>query len=179
MRRGARHSKASNARAYRTTKTLAFIGTSSGYLTLTFLCLYHLVTRPRPPPTPSPPLHPLIATSAIGQPEASHAMLPKGFVHNMALLLFMLTTSVATTALDVNAHGCKNCFRYLVGAVQLTDLQLLSLIATNLSPTLLVATQQREPLTVPTSLTSALRCVASILRYGDETANDTQVNRRG
>jgi hypothetical protein len=44
-------------------------------------------------------------------------MLPNGFVRNMALLLFVLTTSAATMALDVHAHEGKSCLRILVGAV--------------------------------------------------------------
>lgn len=44
-------------------------------------------------------------------------MLPNGFVHNVALLLFVLTISAATMALDVHAHGCKTRLRDLVGAV--------------------------------------------------------------
>lgn len=106
-------------------------------------------------------------------------MLPNGFVRDMALMLFVFTASAATMALDVHAHERKNRLHYLVRAVQLTGLQLLSLIATNLSPALLVATEQTELSTVPTSLTSALRCVANILHCGDKTADDTQGYRRG
>jgi hypothetical protein len=96
------------------------------------LCLYHLTIHPHPSPTPSPLPHP---TSTIGQPEAADAMWPDTFVCNMALLLFTLVMSAATMALEVNGPGCKSGIRYLVGPVPLTDLQLLSLIATRLSPT--------------------------------------------
>ena len=101
------------------------------------------------------------------------------FIGNIALLLLVLMASAATMALDVNASGCKSRIRYLVDAVPLTDLKLLSLTATNLLPTLLVATEQTELLTAPTSLTSALRCVRSILHYENTVANDAQVSRRG
>jgi hypothetical protein len=47
----------------------------------------------------------------------------------------MLMASAATMALDINGPGCKSRIRYPVGTVPLTGLQLLSLIATRLSPT--------------------------------------------
>ena len=105
-------------------------------------------------------------------------MPPNAFVRNIALLLFMLMASAATMALDVDGPGCKSRIRYLVDAV-LTGPQLLSLIATNFLPTLLVATEQTELLTAPTSLTSAPRCVRSILHYENTVANDAQVSGRG
>ena len=104
-----------------------------------FLCLYHLITYTRPLSTPLSPRHPSLAGSTTRQPEAARKMLPNAFVRNVALLPFMLIASAATMTLDVDGPRCKNGIRYLVVAVPLTDLQLLSLIATNLSPTLLVA----------------------------------------
>lgn len=136
---------------------LTLVETSSRYFALTL----SLPISPNHPPAPacdsSPPLHPPPADSAIGQPEATGAMSPNVFVHNMVLLFFVLMVSAATTALDGNDPGCKSRIRYLVDAVPLTRLQLLSLIATSLSPTRLAATEQTELLTAPISLTSALR----------------------
>jgi hypothetical protein len=100
-------------------------------------------------------------------------MSPNIFVRNMALLFFVLMVSAVATALDGNGPGCKSRIRYLIGAVPLTDPQLLSLIASSLSPQLLVATEQTELLTAPTSLTSAPRYVASILHIESKTADDT------
>ena len=57
------------------------------------------------------------------------------FIGNIALLLLVLMANAATMALDVNGPGCMSRIRYLAGATALTDLQLLSLIATRLSPT--------------------------------------------
>lgn len=142
------------------------------------LYLHHLITYTRPLSTPSSPRHPPLAGSTTGQPEAARKMLPNAFVRNIALLLFMLMASAATMALDVHGPGCKSRIRYLVDAVPLTGPQLLSLVATKLLPTLLVATEQTELLTAPTSLTSALRCVRSILHYDNTVANDAQVSRR-
>jgi len=68
-------------------------------------------------------------------------MSPNIFIRNMALLFFVLMVGVIATALDGNGHGCKSRIRYLMDAVPLTDLQLLSLIASSLSPQLLVATE--------------------------------------
>lgn len=144
-----------------------------------FLCLYHLITYTRPPSTPSSPRHPPLAGSTTEQPEAARKMLLNAFVRNVALLLFMPMASAATMALDADGPGCKSRIRYLVIAVPLTDLQLLSLIATNLSLTLLAAYEQTELLTALTSLTLALRCVASILHYENKIADDIQVNRSG
>jgi hypothetical protein len=57
------------------------------------------------------------------------------FIGNIALLLLVLMANAATVTLEVNGPGCKSRTRYLAGATTLTDLQLLSLIATRLSPT--------------------------------------------
>lgn len=140
--------------------------------TCPFVCLYHLIIHSPSPPTPSPPLHPLVAISTLAQPKATHAMLPNTVVRNMALLLFALLACAAGMALDVNGPGCKSRARYLEDAISLTDIQLLSLIATHRSRTSLVATEQTELLTALPSLTSALRYLDSIL-YIEKTTDET------
>jgi hypothetical protein len=57
------------------------------------------------------------------------------FIGNIALLLLVLMANAATVTLEFKGPGCKSRTRYLAGATTLTDLQLLSLIATRLSPT--------------------------------------------